>query len=1071
MWNPIPESWIKAIDSGFFVTWPGLTSKLVRKYLANNRNIETDQGHLRATRKNIRSTKTVLDKREIDPDIGKKSNEFYTKIIDLTGKIYSDQTGRFPVQSSRGNKYIMVVYDHDSNAILPKALKSRSAAEHLTAIQEVHQYLNSRGIHPKIHIMDNECSQLVKNYIRQEQKIELMLVPPYLHRANAVEKAIDIFKCHFITGLASVDPDFPLHLWCRLLPLASLTLNLLRPSRINPKLSAYEILEGVFDYNRHPIAPPGCKALIHEATTKRKTWDPHGELGWYLGHAPDHYRCHKLYVPKTRSERIATTIKFYPHKAQVPELSKTEEISMAAARLTDALKNSTTTQHKTDEALQKLADIFLNRAKISIKPETSAPVPRVATDSTANQHKEPLARVHKKVTTQYNKSNKKIILETAREKRIRIRNENKRVTQFLSPDNVPTTTFAARGPLRKYTRPGSTYREKVDRMIIKSPPCNKKLPHLIEPDDHLINNLLPAESANAVLQDSGELLEYRQLIKGPDASIWKRSLANDIGRLAQGVGTRMKSGTNTIFFMHPSKIPKGKKVTYVKLVSTIRPLKEEVNRVRVTVGGDRLEYNGFTNTVPAALSTVKVHLNSTISTLGARYCTADMKDFYYGTPIINPTEYEYAQIPLHLVPEEIIKQYDLLRLANNDRVYFEIRKGMPGLKQAGTIANARLAQHLNKHGYVQSKYIPSLWKHKSLPISFTLVVDDFGIKYIGKKSINHLLDTLRKLYTVSVDWKGQKYLGLDIDWDYNNGHVTISMPDYIKRALIRFQHQAPPKPVHSPAKFEQPTYGAKIQYAKDEPESKPLSNEELLRLQQVVGTFLYYAKAVDLTMLVTISDLSQAQANSNESTLQMLVHLLNYAATHPDTKVHFHRSGMILHVHSDGSYLSVSKARSRVGGFFFLADNNNSPEHAKPNGAVHVISTILKNVMSSAAETEIAATFDNAKEAIPLRHTLKFLGHEQPPTPIQVDNTTAVNFAKQTLKQKRSKSIDMRFYWLQDRSSQGQFNIYWYPGVNNLGDYLTKHFSPRDHMTKRPVYLFEPQKLMNMVFKNLANSE
>ena len=211
MWNPIPESWIKAIDSGFFVTWPGLTSKLVRKYLANNRNIETDQGHLRATRKNIRSTKTVLDKREIDPDIGKKSNEFYTKIIDLTGKIYSDQTGRFPVQSSRGNKYIMVVYDHDSNAILPKALKSRSVAEHLTAIQEVHQYLNSRGIHPKIHIIDNECSKLVKEYIKQEQKIELILVPPYLHRANAVEKAIDIFKYNFITGLAIVDPNFLLY--------------------------------------------------------------------------------------------------------------------------------------------------------------------------------------------------------------------------------------------------------------------------------------------------------------------------------------------------------------------------------------------------------------------------------------------------------------------------------------------------------------------------------------------------------------------------------------------------------------------------------------------------------------------------------------------------------------------------------------------------------------------------------------------------------------------------------------------------------------------------------------------
>lgn len=101
---------------------------------------------------------------------------------------------------------------------------------------------------------------------------------------------------------------------------------------------------------------------------------------------------------------------------------------------------------------------------------------------------------------------------------------------------------------------------------------------------------------------------------------------------------------------------------------------------------------------------------------------------------------------------------------------------------------------------------------------------------------------------------------------------------------------------------------------------------------------------------------------------------------------------MISHVHSDGSHLSGSKARSRAGGFLFLSDKSINPEHTKPNGAAHIFCTILKNIMSSAAETEIALTFDNAKEAIPLRHALKFLGHEQPPAPIQVDNATAVNF-------------------------------------------------------------------------------
>lgn len=104
----------------------------------------------------------------------------------------------------------------------------------------------------------------------------------------------------------------------------------------------------------------------------------------------------------------------------------------------------------------------------------------------------------------------------------------------------------------------------------------------------------------------------------------------------------MKFSTNAIFFIQLSKTLKGKKVTCVKLVSTIRPLKEEVNRVRVTVEGDRLEYDSFTNTVSTALSTVKIHLNSAISTPRAWCCAADVKHFYCGTPITNPDDYKYA---------------------------------------------------------------------------------------------------------------------------------------------------------------------------------------------------------------------------------------------------------------------------------------------------------------------------------------------------------------------------------------------------------------------------------------------
>ena len=109
--------------------------------------------------------------------------------------------------------------------------------------------------------------------------------------------------------------------------------------------------------------------------------------------------------------------------------------------------------------------------------------------------------------------------------------------------------------------------------------------------------------------------------------------------------------------------------------------------------------------------------------------------------------------------------------------------------------------------------------------------------------------------------------------------------------------------------------------------------------------------------------------------------------------------------------------------------------------------------MGSAAETEIAAAFENAKEAMPIRNTLKFLNHPQPPTPVQVDNTTAVSFANKELKQKRSKAIDMRFYWLQDRVEQKQFHVYWHPGSENYADYYTKHFSTKDHVSKGPFHL------------------
>jgi hypothetical protein len=283
--------------------------------------------------------------------------------IEITGKIYSDQTGRFPVTSSRGNKYIMVVYDYDSNSILTEPLKSRNENELVRAYSKIHALVVSRGLKPELNILNNEAPGKLKQFMRSQQ-VAFQLVPPHIHRRNAAERAISTFKDHFIAALSTTDSKFPLHLWCRLLDQATTTLNLLRASRINPKLSAEAQLNSAFDYNATPLAPPGTKVLIHEKPAQRRSWAPHGVEGWYLGPATDHYRCYRVYVSRTAAERIADTVEFFPEHAPMPKTSSADSARDAAAALTTALLNpspaapSAKIGDKQMEALHQLASIF-----------------------------------------------------------------------------------------------------------------------------------------------------------------------------------------------------------------------------------------------------------------------------------------------------------------------------------------------------------------------------------------------------------------------------------------------------------------------------------------------------------------------------------------------------------------------------------------------------------------------------------------------------------------------------------------------------------------------------------------
>jgi hypothetical protein len=239
MFSPSLSTWCSATeDAGHMSSWPSITSKQVRQNPPAS--IVMLKGHLDQQRANTRSTKPKPATTDPDPtstagtqphtDTSKptaiKTANLFADCQPATGQIYTDPTGCFLVPSTSGNAYMLILYDYDSNYIHVEPMRNRTKAQHLAAYQRALTLLNSRGLRPKLQKLDNEASGLLQQCM-EDAEIDYQLVPPGLHRCNAAERAIHTFKNHFIAGLCTTDPKFPLILWDHLLPQALLTLNLL----------------------------------------------------------------------------------------------------------------------------------------------------------------------------------------------------------------------------------------------------------------------------------------------------------------------------------------------------------------------------------------------------------------------------------------------------------------------------------------------------------------------------------------------------------------------------------------------------------------------------------------------------------------------------------------------------------------------------------------------------------------------------------------------------------------------------------------------------------------------------
>ena len=328
MFSPTVSTLRKAIRNKQLLTFPGINDIDFTKYVEDS--VPTNMGHIRQERKFLRSTKCKISEEtdvnmndhDYNPVKEEKQYCLLSKLVPFTAKelAYGDMTGQFPYKSSRGNQYIYIMYDYDSNMILATAIPNRQAATIKKAWESMFLRLTKHGNKITHFILDNELSGELKKAFTK-YSVQYQRVPPHIHRRNAAERAIQTFKSRLLSGLATCHSQFPVVEWDRLLMQAELTLNLLRTSRVNPRLSAWAYVEGPYDFNSWPIAPPGTKVIIQKKVEQRESFDYKGKEGWYIAPSMEHYRCVRCYVPSMHSEIIADTVEFITEKIPFPAVS------------------------------------------------------------------------------------------------------------------------------------------------------------------------------------------------------------------------------------------------------------------------------------------------------------------------------------------------------------------------------------------------------------------------------------------------------------------------------------------------------------------------------------------------------------------------------------------------------------------------------------------------------------------------------------------------------------------------------------------------------------------------------
>jgi hypothetical protein len=732
---PVKQTWLDSIKASNCDTFEGLTYSNAAKYCLDAD--ETIMGHLAQQHQNVRSTKpkqpTPVPLVVLPTPAATASNQVFI-VTQPLNKLFTNDTGRIPVRARSGNQYVMIAIHTDANLIIQQAFKTKSDHHRiLVAYNLIMTRLTTRGLSVDLQILDNKASLAYKEAITLKRNVKFQLVPPDMHHRNWAECAIRTFKDHFLAILAGVDAAFPPYLWDLLLPQAELTLNLLRQSTLNPRISAWEFFQGPFDFNKTPLGPVGCRVLIHAKPATRRSWDFCAKNGFYIGPAMDSYRCFKRINLDTKSQVISDTVEFRHSYLSIPTPSTEDRIIRGLHRLSPVPS--------------------LVRRCPQASPR-SKPLPTSETSSNHggyshlhhSSHLESRCRVVQGCPRRYLQGGYRLH-QQHRSARFYLAHRgvhrpghqglqfyhlllSKRHSKLL-PDKLTSpapllqgwdfasddiANPAAKSPCTRAhcpshplpgagTDPTCTLHRRKAPCVTYQMPTAKTIQSPVEPIGFagLCRAIPPTEvsgfaglcqalslldlpEALSVLDPStGEFLKYCQLRQDPCyKATWDTSYANELGRLCQGIGSgttpnsKRVAGTNTFFIIDYHDIPAHKRneICHTMVVCEVQPDKDDPAHTRITIGGNRICFPEDVGTNTASLELFKLLLNSVLSRKGARFSTIDLKNVYLDTPMPDP---EYVRIKITDIPAEFIEEY---KLADRDRdgwINFKIRQGCYGL--------------------------------------------------------------------------------------------------------------------------------------------------------------------------------------------------------------------------------------------------------------------------------------------------------------------------------------------------------------------------------------------------------